>query len=553
MNSVEPRHDGIAERLKGAEAAPATLSRREADLLVGDNEPLNDRFKSLVEEIERQSRLLEAIFQTAPTLILLTDPDGRITGFNVACEELTGYSRDEVMGKTIPELLQAPGWKGTGAAQFADPVNSTLTAPHVTHWLTKAGTKRLIEWRCSAVDSPKEQSHSILGIGLDITVRKQAQDAVAEAQRFAESIIATVHEPLLVLDESMLVKAANRAFYQTFQVNPEDTMGRPFFELGNQQWEIPALRQLLVTILSQDTSFNNFEVTHDFTSLGRRVMVLNARRVLREDGGTAMILLAIRDLTEKVQAREALNQLNRELEARVHERTAELETANKELESFCYSVSHDLRAPLRALDGFSDELLRCYADQLDDRGQHYLRRVRSGTQRMGQLIDDMLLLSRLNRVAMKREPVDLTALAEGVAAELRGREPDRTVAFVIEAGLSAVGDAGLLGVALENLLGNAWKFTSKKPSATITVGREEHEGAPAFFVRDDGAGFDMAHLSKLFGAFQRLHTQREFPGNGVGLATVQRVIHRHGGQVWAEGVPGQGATFHFTLPQEESS
>ncbi len=163
----------------------------------------------------------------------------------------------------------------------------------------------------------------------------------------------------------------------------------------------------------------------------------------------------------------------------------------------------------------------------------------------------MLLLSRLNRSEMKNEPVDLTALAEGVVAELRGREPDRTVAFVIEPGLSVVGDAALLGVALENLLGNAWKFTSKKLSATITVGREQHEGVPAFFVRDDGAGFDMDHISKLFGAFERLHTQREFPGNGVGLAIVQRVVHRHGGLVWAEGVLGHGAIFHFTLPQEE--
>ena len=171
---------------------------------------------------------------------------------------------------------------------------------------------------------------------------------------------------------------------------------------------------------------------------------------------------------------------------------------------------------------------------------------------MGQLIDDMLQLSRFSRVAMKREPVDLTALAQGVWAELRGREPDRTVAFVIESGLSAIGDAALLEVALENLLGNAWKFTSKKPSATVTVGQEQHEGAPSFFVRDDGAGFDMAHVSKLFGAFQRLHTQREFPGNGVGLATVQRVVHRHGGRVWAEGIPGEGATVHFTLPQEEA-
>jgi len=369
---------------------------------------------------------------------------------------------------------------------------------------------------------------------------------------FAQSIVETVRHPLLVLDGNLRVRKANSAFYRTFKASGAETEGHLVYELGGGQWDIPRLRALLEEVARDGASFKDLEVRHDFPHLGVKVMVLDAHLVVHDDG-TPMILLAIEDATEKTQALDSLLNLNRELDDRVRDRTAQLEAANRELEAFAYSVSHDLRAPLRALDGFSDELLRSYADKLDDRGQHYLRRLRSGTQRMGQLIDDMLQLSRLNRVAMKREPVDLTALAEGVAAELHGREPDRTVAFVIESGLSAVGDAGLLGVALENLLGNAWKFTSKKQSATITVGQQSHEGVPAFFVRDDGAGFDMAHISKLFGAFQRLHTQREFPGNGVGLAIVQRVVHRHGGQVWAEGSLGQGATFHFTLPQEESS
>jgi signal transduction histidine kinase len=369
---------------------------------------------------------------------------------------------------------------------------------------------------------------------------------------FAQSIVNTVRHPLLILDRDLRVRKANTAFCRTFAVAETETEGRLLHELGGGQWDIPRLLAVLQEVTRNGGSFKDFEVRHDFPHIGVKVMVLDAHRVASDDG-TAMVLLAIEDVTHRVDAREELERFNRELETCVRERTAQLEAANRELEAFAYSVSHDLRAPLRALDGFSDELLRSYADRLDDQGRHYLRRLRSGTQRMGQLIDDMLQLSRLNRGEMKRDRVDLTALSEAAAAELRSREPDRQIAFVIEPDLSAVGDGSLLRVAMENLLGNACKFTSRKPSATITVGRAEHEGVPEFFVRDNGAGFDMAHVSKLFGAFQRLHTEREFPGNGVGLAIVQRVVHRHGGQVWAEGSPGQGATFHFTLPQEEQA
>jgi PAS domain S-box-containing protein len=369
-------------------------------------------------------------------------------------------------------------------------------------------------------------------------------------QAFAQSIVETVRHPLLVLDLDLRVRKANAAFCRTFGVAGAETEGRLVHELGGGQWDIPRLRAVLEEAANGGRPFKDFEVRHDFPNVGVKVMVLDAHRVAN-DNGTPMVLLAIEDVTDRVDAREELGRLNRELEGRVRERTAQLEAANRELEAFAYSVSHDLRAPLRALDGFSDELLRSYADRLDDKGRHYLGRLRSGTQRMGQLIDDMLQLSRINRGGMRRGRVDLTALAGEVAAELRGGEAGRQVAFAIEPGLSAVGDASLVRVALENLLGNAWKFTSKRPEATITVGREDHEGVPAFFVRDDGAGFDMAHADKLFGAFQRLHSEREFPGNGVGLATVQRVVHRHGGLVWAEGRPGEGATFHFTLPQEE--
>ncbi len=246
-----------------------------------------------------------------------------------------------------------------------------------------------------------------------------------------------------------------------------------------------------------------------------------------------------------------LHALNTTLEQQVRDRTAQLETANRELESFSYSVSHDLRAPLRSLDGFSRALLEDYGRQLDENGRHYLRRIRVASQHMTQLIDDMLNLARVSRADMHRTAVDLTALAREVADELRRNEPDRDIQIVIAPNLQANGDPRLLQVMLENLLNNAWKFTSTRASARIECGELIHNGTRAFFVRDDGVGFDMAYAHKLFVAFQRLHTVSEFPGTGIGLATVQRIVQRHGGHVWAESELEHGATFYFTLPDDD--
>jgi len=263
------------------------------------------------------------------------------------------------------------------------------------------------------------------------------------------------------------------------------------------------------------------------------------------------LVLAFRDIEARKMNEAAIRALNAELEQRVLERTAELQASNEELVSFAYSVSHDLRAPLRAIDGFSRILARSYRDAVDDQGRDYLDRISAASQRMGQLIDDLLNLSRITRAELRREAVDLSALVRGIADDLLAAEPTREVTFEIQDGLVVRGDARLLRGALENLLRNAWKFTSKEPAARIEFGKATNKGRPAFFVRDNGAGFDMAYVDKLFGAFQRLHRPTEFEGNGIGLATVQRIIRRHGGEVWAQGDVDKGATFYISLREGE--
>lgn len=259
----------------------------------------------------------------------------------------------------------------------------------------------------------------------------------------------------------------------------------------------------------------------------------------------AFFTAILSDITERKRAEESLERHRSELA----QSNAELAAANKELEAFSYSVSHDLRSPLRSIDGFSQALLDDYAEKLDDNGKNHLLRVRAATQRMGGLIDDLLNLSRVTRTEMRRVKIDLSAVARSITAELERMQPSRQVKFVIEEGLETTADPHLLRIVLENLLGNAWKFTSKRASACIEFAKTHCDGATAYFVRDDGAGFDPVYAKRLFGAFQRLHAMSEFPGTGIGLATVQRIVHRHGGRVWAEGAVERGATFYFTLPE----
>ncbi len=269
---------------------------------------------------------------------------------------------------------------------------------------------------------------------------------------------------------------------------------------------------------------------------------------MRDNEGQVYAICGIStDITERIIVEEKVRKLNADLEIRVHERTADIEASTRELDAFAYSVSHDLRAPLRSLNGFSQALLEDYSGVLDDTGKDYLRRIHRNVRNMGQMIDSLLSLSRATRADLNRGAIDLSALTSEIAAELSAADPGRDVTVEIADNLRCTGDPQLLRLVLRNLLGNARKFSAKTPCARIDVGQVDVDGEGVFFVRDNGAGFDMRYASKLFSAFQRLHSAADFEGTGVGLATVQRIVSRHGGRIFAEAEPGKGATFYFTL------
>ncbi|HEX7261763.1 MAG TPA: ATP-binding protein, partial [Luteolibacter sp.] len=280
---------------------------------------------------------------------------------------------------------------------------------------------------------------------------------------------------------------------------------------------------------------------------------VTARPLVDQDGMVQGGVAVFSDITARRQGELEIRRLNAELEQRVLDRTRKLEAANRELEAFSYSVSHDLRAPLRALDGFSEILLLDYNDRLDDEGRGYLAHIRSAAKRMDQLIVALLQLGRVTRGELRFETFDFSSLARSVADELQESAPERAVDWVIEPDLAACGDPGMLQALLRNLLGNAWKYTSKNATARIEFGSRDEGGVRTWYVRDDGAGFDPAYSERLFEPFRRLHSSTEFEGLGVGLATVQRIIARHGGTIRAEGSPGKGATFYFTLAADASS
>jgi len=310
--------------------------------------------------------------------------------------------------------------------------------------------------------------------------------------------------------------------------------------------DVAAFRQAVAAVSRSAPTFS--QTYRLFRKDGACRTVQEGGEFIFDHGGQVTRMVGfVLDITESKMAEAEIRKLNATLEQRVAERTAQLKNSNRELQSFSYAVSHDLRAPLRGIDGWSLALLEDCAPQLDELGREYLGRVRTETQRMGRLIDDLLLLSRTSQSEMHAAEVDISKLAASIMSQLQARDPERRVALVLAPGLSAIGDAGLLSIALTNLFENAWKFTAKVDDARIEFGQRQLDGVPTFFVQDNGAGFDMQYAEKLFAPFQRMHKASEFPGTGIGLATVQRIVARHSGRIWAQAVVGVGSTFFFTL------
>jgi len=379
----------------------------------------------------------------------------------------------------------------------------------------------------------------------EMTERKHAERAVQETREYAESIVETVREPLVVLDNDLRVISVNHSFYQTFKVTPEDTKEKLIYDLGNHQWNIPKLRVLLEEIIPRDNQFHNFEVEHEFPAIGRKIMLLNARQIYSKGIGANMILLAIEDITERKKAEDEIKKLNKGLKRR----TIELESAYKELETFSYSVSHDLRAPLVVIGGFSRVLLEKYSNHLDAKGQRFLSIIHSNSDKMLQLIDDLLTFSRSEHQQMKPSNIDMGELAKAAFEELKSIVPEQTLRLDIKTLSPVRGDQSMIRQVFVNLLSNAIKFTRPKGAGVIQIDCMVKENQNVYCVKDNGVGFNMQDAGELFGVFQRRHTVDQFEGTGVGLAIVQRIINRHGGKVWAEGEVNKGAAFYFTLPR----
>jgi PAS domain S-box-containing protein len=412
---------------------------------------------------------------------------------------------------------------------------------------TLEGNLRNVTVYVSVCPGYEESLSKILVSLVDITERKQAENALIKSEKSLKEAQRIGRLGSWELDIINNRLTWSDEIFRIFEIDPNE-FGASYEAFINAIH--PDDREKVDSAYSNSLKTRTpYAIDHRLRfSDGRIKYVLEQCETFYDPDGKPLRSVGIvLDITDRKQAEEEIRLLNSELEKRVTMRTAQLEVANKELEAFAYSVSHDLRAPLRSIDGFSQIILEEYHDKIDGEGKQYLQRVRSASQRMSQLIDDMLKLSRLSRSDMNIQEVDLSRMVQEIAGELRENHPERQVDFIIEEGIKARGDGRLLRIVLENLIGNAWKFTSKHPAACIEFGMRQQNNAATYFIRDNGAGFNMEHAQKLFGAFQRLHSDTEFPGTGVGLATVQRVIHRHGGTVWAEGEVEKGATFYFTM------
>ena len=526
----------------------ATIIKDEKDkplYLQGIMHDITERKK--VEETLRNTRdYLENLFNNANAPIIVWDPQFKISRFNYAFECLIQKSADEVLGKPINILF--PTDRCEEAMYHIHNTKSGEKWKTVEIPILRAdGVVRTVLWNSATLYTADGKTViATIAQGQDITERKKAEEELRNTRDYLENLFNNANAPIIVWDPQFKISRFNYAFECLIQKSADEVLGKPINILFPTDRCEEAMYHIHNT--KSGEKWKTVEIPILRADGVVRTVLWNSATLYTADGKTIIATIAQgQDITERKQAEEKIRKLNEELEQRVIKRTTQLKVINKELEAFAYSVSHDLRAPLRAINGFSQALLEDYNNKLDADGQDYLRRVCLATKRMGKLIDDLLNLSRVTRCSLHKKTFNISILVKKITSELQKREPERQMQFIIKPNLFVNGDVHLIRLALENLLDNAWKFTNKHINTKIEFGILQFEGEEVYFIRDDGAGFDMQYIDKLFGTFQRLHKTSEFSGTGVGLATVQRIIHRHGGRIWAESSIEEGATFYFIL------
>jgi PAS domain S-box-containing protein len=498
------------------------------------------RAEDVLRSSEERFRLL---FDNHPLPMWVYEPETlRFLEVNESAVRQYGYSREEFLQMRTTEIRPAEDvsfFLGSGrGAQSAMELSG-----HSKHRL-KDG--RVIDVEIISHQTRYLRRNAVLVVALDVTERMKAEHHLKISEERYRSLVSAI--------TSIVWTAGPTGSFSVPQKSWERYTGQEWEKHAGFGWlnaiqaeDRPEAEGLLREAVAEKRSFEFQGKIWNAASRSHRYFIAKAVPLRDGDGSIREWIGTVTDVHDRKLAEEEIKELNEALEQRVLERTAQLETANKELEAFSYSVSHDLRAPLRSISSFSELLMKNHETSLDDEGKDFLHRVNSSSHRMAHLIDDLLNLSRLTRAEVRHETVDLGAIAKGVASELKRSQPDRDVQFVVGDNLTVHGDSRLMMVVLDNLIGNAWKYTRGRPKATIEFGAMTNNGKRVFYVKDNGAGFDMQYAGKLFGAFQRLHNTTEFEGTGIGLATVARIIRRHGGTVWAEGKVDEGATFYFSI------
>lgn len=503
-----------------------------------------DARKRTEERLRESEGRLRAIIAAEPECVAIVAPGGELIDMNPAGLRMLEASSLEEM-RRWPFLNQVAPQFRRAFVRLQHSILEGQSGVLEFEAFGIHGKRCWLEIHAAPLHDASGNITALLGIARDVTERRLAREALAAERNLLRTVIDNLPDRIRAKDRDLRLMLANSAWLRARVPDGKDVAG-----LRNSDVLPPEKA-------AQVEAEDRIVIESGQPSPLREVMdgdpdnprwYVTAKMPLRDNDGKVTGLVAIsRDVTDFKRRSLEVEKLNAALEARVAERTAQLTSANEELEAFASSVSHDLRAPLRHIDGMSAALLEDCGDDLDAAGHDYLARIRGAAQRMGALIEDLLRLSRVTRTELKITTVDLSAIAAGIVEELRREYPGREVKFKGAGGLRANGDAGLLRAALMNLLQNAWKFTGKQAQAQVEFGVEQRAGTAVYFVRDNGAGFEMAQSERLFGTFQRLHTEREFPGTGIGLATVRRIMRRHGGDVWADAAPGKGATFYFTL------